>query len=424
MDTIIPDGCVKDRFSDPATLESPYAFLAELREQAPVFFSPTLHMYVVSRFADVQYVLNNPAIFSSEAVSDGGQTSNYNLAERYAPLYEDAGVPFQKATLVITDGASHKRYRSAVDRTFTVGAVKAMEAAITQTVDALIDRFIDRGEADIYKEFCLQLPLILICKILGLPATDTSIQLMQKSADAIVRLQGGAIETEESRIALHKTQVEFYRFIFDHVNQVKANPDGSLISQLIATMPDDGVPLDDAELLSIINVLNVGGNETTTNGLGNMFWACFREPGWQERLRADRDLVPKFVEETLRLETPVASMIRWVKQDAEIAGVQIPQNAMVLMSFLGANRDPRQYGCPAHVDLDRKGIRNHLAFGGGVHFCLGANLARLELKIAMNRVLDRMGDIRIADTGRPLEHEMKFIVRALKSLPVSFTKIS
>jgi cytochrome P450 len=257
--------------------------------------------------------------------------------------------------------------------------------------------------------------------MLGLPREDS--ELLKRAADTAPRLAGGALETPETVVALHQEQVEFHKYLMQQIARRRATPDDTLISQLIYTPPEDGVPLSDEELLSIITTLNVGGNETTTNGLGNMFKLCFGQEGMQEKLRANRELVPAFVEEALRLEAPVATMVRFTIQDTELGGVPIPAGATVMISFQGGNRDERQFGCPAEIQLDRKGIRNHLAFGAGVHYCLGAMLARLELKVALNRILDRMTDIKIANQGCPLTHEPKLIVRALTRLPVTFTKV-
>jgi cytochrome P450 len=411
--------CMRDRFNEAAIIQEPMEYLAQLREEAPVFYSETLRAYIVTRFADVQEAASWNEVFSSSPSADGSMFLNF--APEYTPLYTAAGVPPQKPTLVVTDGAAHKRYRSLVERAFTMSSVKKLGRPVAELTDSLIDQFIDRGAADLYKEFCLKLPLFVICDMLGLPRAEA--ELLKRAADTAPRLLGGALETPETVVALHQEQVEFHKYLMGQIAQRRATPNDTLISQLIHTLPEDGVPLSDEELLSIITTLNVGGNETTTNGLGNMFMLCFSQEGMQERLRADRELVPAFVEEALRVEAPVATMVRFTTRDTVLGGVAIPAGSTVMISFQGGNRDERQFSCPAEIQLDRKGIRNHLAFGAGVHYCLGAMLARLELKVALNRILDRMTDIKIANQGCPLTHEPKLIVRALTALPVTFTKV-
>ncbi len=411
--------CVRDRFNEVAVIQEPMDYLAALREEAPVFYSDTLRAFIVTRFADVQEAASRNEVFSSSPAADGSMFLNF--APEFRSLYETAGVPPQKPTLVVTDGAAHKRYRGLVERTFNMSSVKKLESPVAELTDSLIDQFIDRGEADLYKEFCLKLPLFVICDMLGLPREDS--ELLKRAADTAPRLAGGALETPETVVALHQEQVSFHKYLMQQIARRRAAPDDTLISQLIHTLPEDGVPLSDEELLSIITTLNVGGNETTTNGLGNMFMLCFGQERLQERLRANRELVPAFVEEALRLEAPVATMVRFTTRDTALGGVPIPAGATVMISFQGGNRDERQFGCPADIQLDRKGIRNHLSFGAGVHYCLGAMLARLELKVALNRILDRMENIKIANQGCPLTHEPKLIVRALTALPVTFRKV-
>jgi len=334
-------------------------------------------------------------------------------------MYDEAKVPRQLPTLVITDGKTHMRYRKHIDSYFNVASVRELDGKILKVVDDLIDGFIDEGAVDLYKGFCLQVPLHLMCDLLGFPRADAP--LLQRAAEASVRLAGGAGETEERRVALHKDSIDFHRYAQGHIRRVRTSPDATLLSAMIHTVPEDGIPMTDQELISMLQALNVGGNETTTNGLGNMFWIALADPAMFGILRADRSLVPKFAEEALRAECPVSALPRWAMQDTEIGGVAIPAGSTIQVNYSAVNRDPAQFPEPQRIDVERKSLRNHAAFGMGPHYCAGAILARSEMKVAMNRILDRMTSIRLETTSPPV-FQPKLIVRSVTTLPIVFEK--
>jgi cytochrome P450 len=409
---------IEDRFGCPAIVAEPLEYFGELRAEAPVFYSDSLKGFVVSRYETLQYVVGNPEIFSSSPVATA--MSNAGQAKQYQPIYEELGTPPPLATLLITDGAVHKRYRGAVEAAFSAGAVAAMETGIRTRADAIIDDFIDRERVDLLTEFCQKLPAQVMCDLIGLSRDQADI--LRNAATAAVRLISSALETEESRRELHRQRAEMHVYVQRLIERFRREPIDNLLSKLVHLVPDDGVPLNDAELISLVVGLNVGGNETTVNGLGGMFLSAFRTPDVQAKLRDGTMDTGRFVEEALRLETPVAAMPRWATRDSEVEGVSIPAGSLVYVSFLSANHDEARFACPAHVDTQRKGIRNHAAFGAGVHYCLGAVLARLEMKVALERVLDRLAGIQLDDTAPPVEHHVKFIARGIMSLPIRFKR--
>jgi cytochrome P450 len=407
-----------DGFASPDVIDQPYEFYSDLRRDRPVFYSDAVSAFVVTRPEDVQTVLKQVDKFRSVPFYSEETGGNYNFAPEYDYLYDEAGVPRQIATLVISEGEKHKRYRDMVSSMFSISAVKRLSPNVTEVADLLIDRFIDRGEADLYAEFCQRLPLFVMCDLLGWPREN--VELLQKSADALNRLTIGSFETHESRIALHMDQVEFHRLALAQLRRVRDEPDGSVLSHIVHTLPADGKPIDEAEFCAMASILNIGGNETTVNGLGSLLYMLASEPERQALLREQRDLIPKFIEEALRVETPVPFVFRWVYEDMLLDGVQIPAGSTVMAGLASANRDDAAFPRPCEVDLTRKGIRNHFAFGNGVHYCLGAMLARLELQTGLERLLDRLQDIRIK--GVTLRRANKITVRALLSLPVTFTR--
>ena len=410
---------IADSFASPDILATPFDFLKTLRDEAPVFFSEALQAFVVTRQSDVQEVLQNPAVFTSFPLGASRATMAAFSAD-YRYIYEEKGTYPPLPTLVITDGDVHKRYRGTVDKAFSVSAVRDMEPGIVELVDTLLDEIVPAGRADFYAQFCLRLPSIVMCDVIGLPRDGAA--LLKRGADTSPRLVSAALETEESRQALNGERADMYVYIQTFIDQYRAKPVDNLLSRLVHLVPDDGVPLTDQELISLAGTLNVGGNETTTNGLGNMFQLAFSDPTVQQRLRDDPAEIPRFVEESLRVESPVSAMPRWVGADTEIDGVQLPAGSRLFVSFLAANHDERRWACPHAVDLERKAIRNHLAFGAGPHYCLGAPLARLEMRVALERVLARMADIRF-DPDVLLRRQAKMIVRGVENLPIVFTPV-
>jgi cytochrome P450 len=405
---------IEDRFGSKETLADPFAYFAELRDEAPAFYAQSLGAYVITRFDDVVRVLTSPQVFSSFPAG-ASPSAMAAFAPEYHSIYTDKGTYPPLPTLVITDGEVHRRYRATVEKAFSAEAVRGLESGIRTLVDELIDDFIADGRVDLYKSLCLKLPSFVMCDVIGLPREAAP--LLKRGADTSPRLASSALETEVSRRALNGERADMYVYIQSYIEKYRADPQDNLLSRIIHTDPPDGVPLTMRELISITGTLNVGGNETTTNGLGNMFYRAFLDPAAQLSARAEP---ARFVDESLRLESAVSAMPRWVMSDTEIGGVAIPAGARLFVSFLAANHDERRFACPHLMDAQRPAVRNHMAFGAGPHFCLGAPLARLEMRIALERVLDRLADIRL-DPTIEIRRQQKMIVRGIENLPILFT---
>ena len=409
---------ISDRLGSPSELCEPFAYLAELRRDAPVFYSPALDAYMVTRFEAIQRVLSDPVTFSSTPVAS--PTSMALHASKYMHIYEEMGACLPLPTLLFSDGAIHQRYRRALESSFSIGEVRRMEDNIRALADMLINAFIDHGRVDLNAEYCLKLPSFVICDLVGFPRTSAA--QLKVWADTSGRLTGSALESEEERIRLHRDRAQMHIYFKNLIDRYRTKPEVNLLSNLIHAIPEDGVPLSDQELVSILSTLNVGGNETTTGGLGTMFLALLREPQFERRLREDPSALTRFIEEALRLDSPVSATPRWVTADTELSTVAIPKGSRIYISLLSANRDDARFHCPATVDIKRTGLRSHVAFGGGVHYCAGATLARSEMKISMEQVLTRMEDIRIDPIGPSITHRDKLIFRSLTVLPVIFRK--
>ncbi len=409
---------VQDQFRNADMLADPFAFFARLREEAPVFFSETLNAFVVSRYKDAEYVLRTPEIFSSYPSGASAQTSAA-FATQYEAIYTEMGTCPPLPTLVITDGDVHRRYRAVAESAFAPAAVRAMADKVRALMNELIDGFIDQGKVDLYAAICLKLPSFVMCDVLGFPREAAP--LLKRGADTSPRLTSAALETEETRVELHRARAEMHLFIQKYIAKYRQTPADNLLSHIIHAPTLDGVPLTERELVSIAGTLNVGGNETTVNGLGNLFHVALTVPGMLDHLREHPKDIDRLIEESLRIESAVSAMPRRVVAETTLGDVTLPADSRLFVSFASANRDDARFDAADQVDLARKGIRNHMTFGMGAHFCLGAPLARLELRLAMECLLARLDDMRIDTAAPPITHQRKFIVRSVDSLPITFT---
>ena len=397
---------------DPATQEDWYPTYARLREEAPVYRVPGTAMYVVSRYDDVLNVLRHQETFPT-----GVNTSRTTVARE---VYETKGWP--RITPLSVNPPDHRHYRALVDGFFDGRGSLRWKPFVAATIDELIDGFASDGSVELVERMALPLPVRVITHILGFPAAD--IPRLKAWSSAWVLPFSGPL-TEEQEVWVAEQVVEFHHYISDHIQLKRSDPGDDVLSALTTATYAGERPLTDHEIITIIDHLYIGGNETTTFALTSGMWILLREPGLYERLLADPDRhVEQFVEEVLRLESPTQGLFRAVARDTEIAGVPIPQGSIVMARFGAANHDAGKFACPHAFDVGRDNASQHLAFGAGQHFCLGALLAKQEMVSGFNAILRRMDDIALA---RPLPtpaHEPSFFLRPLKELPIRFRKLS
>ena len=370
----------------PYSLRDPFPWYDALREQSPVMRDPKSGLWMVFGYDDVQRTLSDWKAFSSERGRPRGENAQTALS----------------SSIISTDPPRHRQLRSLVEQAFTPRQVRALEPRIAQLVDELLSPVQGAGRMDFIRDFAYPLPVIVIAEILGIPATDR---------DAFKRWSDAVVTGDPS--GSREMGAYFARLI----EQRRADPGDDLISGLIAAQLD-GEHLDTQELLGFCILLLVAGNETTTNLLANTLLCWQDTPEAYDRVRADRTLLPGTIEESLRYRSPVQSMYRVAAQDVELGGQIIPEGSPVLAWIGSANRDPAQFPEPGTFDPARTPNR-HLAFGNGVHFCLGAPLARLEASVALNAVLDRLPDLRVA-LDASLDAIPSQIVYGVKALPVIF----
>jgi cytochrome P450 len=388
---------------DPEFLANPYPTYRRLRTEDPVHHSP-LDFWVLTRYEDVVAVLRDPRFIKEP------------LAALVAARFGVAVPPGVGVSMLDRDPPDHTRLRSLVSKAFTPRVVEGLRPRIQEIVDSLITRAEAAGSMDLIDEFAYPLPVNVICEMLGVPVEDHE-RFKGWSLDIARGLDSILLPPESevprrSGAARHAMGDYFRGLVAEH----RASPRGDLLSALIAA-EEAGDKLSEDELLATCILLLIAGHETTVNLIGNGTLALLRHPGELRRLRETPGLIASAVEELLRYDGPVQRTARIPSTDVTIGGRTIGKGEMV-MPFIGAaDRDPAQFTDPDRLDLARTDNR-HIAFGWGMHFCLGAPLARVEGQIAIDALVRRLPKLELV-TDEP-EYRQSLTLRGLKTLPVRF----
>ena len=387
-------------------IANPYPAYEELRRAGRIHYDERTDHWLVPHHADVNALLRDRRF----------GRSYLHLAtheEMGHPLEPEMQAPFWHVVrngMLDREPPDHTRLRSLVSKAFTPRRVAEMRGTIQRIVDALVDEGLARGEFDLLATVLEPLPVTVIAELLGIPEADRHL-LRPWSAEICLMYELNPSDEYARRAA--RAAVEFGDYLRDLARARHANPGTDLISALTQVV-EEGDRLTEDELIGTCVLLLNAGHEASVNGSGNGWWALFRNPGELARLRADPTLVPTAVEELLRYDSPLQLFERWVLEDAEVCGVAVPKGAELGLMFGSSNRDPDVFADPDRLDLARD-PNPHISFGAGIHFCLGAPLARLEMQIAFQTILRRMPRLELL--AEP-EWKPTYIIRGLKSLPV------
>ncbi|MFN8449115.1 MAG: cytochrome P450 [Anaerolineae bacterium] len=395
----------------PDFLDNPYPVYARLCADEPVYWSDRWNCWLVTSYDD------NMAIFRDTERFGNGERFNRIFSVLPDDLRQELSLlehHFVRAGgLIHADPPAHTRLRKLVHLAFTPRTIREMTAQIEAIVAQLLDAVQSHGRMDVIRDFAYPLPATVIARMLGVPEQDIG-YFKQWSFDVLQFQTTGQAAPD----VLHYSQTALAgmrRYLKELAAARRAEPRSDLMTELVKA-EDEGDRLSEDELLATCVTLMIAGHETTTNLIANGLLLLLRNPDQLERLRADRSLMPSAVEEFLRLESPIQRNRRVVRRDTTYGGKTM-QAGQVLFQMLGAaNRDPAVFRDAATMDIARD-PNPHIAFGFGIHFCLGAPLARLEAPIALNAILDRMPDIRLADAELKWESS---IMRGLHALPVLF----
>ncbi|HEV7745544.1 MAG TPA: cytochrome P450 [Pyrinomonadaceae bacterium] len=393
---------------DPAVLGNPYPLYERLRSEAPVHWDPYLHAWVVTRYADVITVLHH---FSANRTPTPEQFAAMGLAE-LGPLAQ-----VMVKQMLFMDAPDHTRLRGLASTAFTPARVEALRSHIKEILNNLLVPLLQAGQMDVIADLAAPLPAIVTAEMMGLPTSDAN-QLKDWSADFAEVLGNFQHNPDRSSRTL-KCVEEMTSYFRDAVQQLRASPREGLINALL-TAEIDGDRLTEEEIIANCIVTMVGGQETTTNLIGNGVLTLLRHPDQLERLKNDLSLVPSAVEELLRYESPSQHTARICREDTELGGQRIRKGQAVIAVMAAGNRDPERFPEPDRLDLGRTDNR-HLAFGWASHFCFGAPLARIEGQLVFEALVRRTTNMAI--TTSPIVWRDNLGLRGLTALQVTFDEV-
>ena len=390
--------------TDPDVIADPYPLLRELRETSPVYKSGFSDFWILTRFEDCRAALRDPRLGSPEP----GEEAPSLLASARQRR------PDGTRSLLFLNPPDHTRIRSLVSRAFTPRRVEHLRPVVRAMTDELLDPVAEAGECDLIDALAFPLPANVISELVGVPAADRD-WLRPLVSDLAATLEPARQPGEMERAEAASAKVSEY--LDDLIDRRRAEPADDLLSGLIEAS-DGQDRLTQPEVAITVSLIYAAGFETTMNLIGNMVHTLMRHPDQLARLRADRSLVPSAVDEALRFEPPVQIDGRFVRSDTEIGGHRIPKGHGVLTLLGAANRDPAVVEDPDRFDVGRADVPM-LSFGSGIHYCLGAALARLDGQEVLDALLDRF------ETWTPLDEnppwKRRITLRGLASLPIAFS---
>jgi cytochrome P450 len=352
---------------DPAVLADPWLYYRRVRESAPVYRHPKLGIVLVSSYRAVSEVVRNWEAFSNRF----GQFLGAEPPEEVRAVAREGYPPVD--TMLTADPPEQRRFRGLVNKAFSARRVDALEPRIREIARELAEDLAARGQAEMLAEFAQPLPLTVIAEQLGAPRED--LRLFRRWTDGFVAQLSGVAD-RAGQVEAAKLIVEFQKYFASRLEERRANPREDILSDIVHARLEGERPLDVPEMLSILQQLLVAGNETTASAIVEGLWLLLANPDELARVRRRPELVPNLVEEVLRMATPTANMWRVCRKTTTVEGVEIPSGSLCMLRFAAANRDPAVFPDPDRFDVTRANARDHLAFGLGIHHCIGASLAR------------------------------------------------
>jgi cytochrome P450 len=401
-------------FLDPAVLACPFPFYEQLHQHAPVIEVPELGVVLVTRYDDVMTVIKDDETFLSGISGELVSAFSFN-PQRDAVNEVLARAPVPAAplgTLGFADPPDHTRQRGIVNQAFTPRRVRLLTSVTEKHAAELLELWPESGEIEFVSQYAAPLPIAVLSEALGVKIADRE-HFRIWTESVLVRL--GQVLTEEEDLAAARQVVEFQNYMVSLIEDRRHGDHDDMLGDLLRARLEDEAEATMTELIGIVLHLLVAGNETTRGAIASMMYELVKQPDLLAAVRADRSLVPKAFEETLRLQAPVMLFTRVASRDVDIAGVPIKEGRIVMPVFHAANCDASYFPEPAQFKLDRRYSKPHLGFGHGIHFCAGANLARAETVIAFNEILDRFRTIELADGEEP-QFNANFWSRSLAGL--------
>jgi cytochrome P450 len=386
----------------PQMLSNPFPVYARLREEAPVAWSKQWQAWVVSRYEQVEPSLKDKEHLSNE--------NRQGLLFEHLPAQQQQDLSrlrhyFAQKDVIGSDPPDHTRMRSLVQKAFTPKMIASLKPRIEALADELVGAAVAKGEFDFVDEVAHPLPVILIAEMMGAPPEDR--HLFKRWSADILGFQGSGKTQYDTAMVSQQSLTELFDYMTRLVEERRREPKDDLITAL-ALAEEDGARLSRDELLATCNTILTAGHETTTNLIGNMVRELLLHPhAWRE-VQDDPSLIAGAVEESLRLDAPKQRNFRRIKRTHDFGGVTLHENQMIFQLIGSANRDPEVFEYPDAYDIHRNNAKDHLSFGIGIHFCLGAALARTEASVVLEALIRHVPDLRITGKGYTWQERQQF----------------
>lgn len=409
-------------FKDPDVFRCPHVAYDYLLQEAPVFHDEKAGFYIVSRYEDCRQLLGDPSALTCEHVGEQLRgATDPERADRIRKLFAEKGWPRERP-IGHYEGEEYRERRRLFESFLRAGKVRDYEDDIRDIAYSLVDAIADAGQAEMVSQFCEQMSLRIIFRLLGAPAD--ALPVVKEALDAMID-NLGFVGPELDEIASAEKEIAAQHYFMAMIEAKRAEPDDSILSAFVNAELPSGTRMTDAQILMHVMLdLFMAGGETTSKALASGILMICRDPDLQDRLAAEPDRYLKgFAEEVLRLEGPAAGLYRAAKRDIDLHGTRIPKGALVSLRVAAANRDASQFSEPATIDPERGNTATHLSFGSGAHACLGSYLARRELYWGFRALLGRVKDMRTLPDAE-IAYAPNWMFREIEALPVTYEKRS
>lgn len=409
--------------SDPVIQAHPRDFYWSMRQQDPVHYDEQLGMWLVTRYEDIVTVLRDPITYSDKMGYEALYASGF-FEEFKAILEEHGGGFFPDA--IKSDPPYHTRIRKLMDGAFSAHRVKSLEPGITKIIASLAEDIVAKGVSgetvDGFREFAIPLTISVICEQLGIEQYNG--KKISRWSEAITA-QIGCMQDREQMIENAREICELQNFIIAQMKDRQAAPKEDMISDLVHAELDDGSKLTFAEAVSLVRALIIAGNDTTATAITNLLFLFATRPSLMDDLYQHRDddrYLNRFVEELLRYAPPVRGLAKMTIEETELGGQKLPKGAHLLVMYASGNDDENKFACPREFDMTRNNLGTHVAFGAGVHRCIGASLAKMEIKVAAVELVKRIAKINLTVAPEELTYLPTVATHAIGRLPITFEK--
>ncbi len=409
--------------TEPKILAQPNDFYWTMRTEDPVHFDEKLGMWLVSRYEDIVALLRDPETFSDKHGYEKQYASGH--FEEFKKILEEEGGGFF-SDAIKSDPPYHTRIRRLMDGAFSAHRVKTLEPGITKIISDLAEKLAEKGAngevVDSIKEFAIPLTIAVICEQLGINSYDGA--KISRWSEAITA-QISRMQSRDQMIENAKQICELQNFIISQMKDREANPKEDMITDLVHAKLEDGSKLEFGEAVSLIRALIIAGNDTTATAIGNLLFILATQPNLAQQLYEnveDDRFVTRFVEELLRIAPPVRGLAKMATKETVLGGQKLPAGAHMLVLYASGNDDEAQFECPRNFDTSRGNLGSHVAFGVGIHRCIGASLARMEIKVAAKELIKRLGDFKLAIPLEDVKYQPTVATRSIESLPMTFTR--